>query len=116
METEPTAESIAPESEEEATTPKPNIPDACVDCYKRQREAQPDAEPSCILIDMLAPIEQGITDRNREAKKVAYGRVTVWADENNCPAILKERLGGPVYERLNPGQPYRSFNHRGGRR
>jgi hypothetical protein len=99
------------------STPKPATPEACVECYKRQRKAEPKAKPGCILIDKLAPIGQGITDRNREGKKVAFGQVTVWADKNNCPAILKERLGGPVYESLNAntGRSFRSFNHRGSR-
>jgi hypothetical protein len=64
---------------------------------------------------MLTPIGRGITDRNREAKKVAFGQAIVWADGNNCPSILKERLGRTVYEELNQGRPYRSFNHRGSR-
>jgi len=47
-------------------------PKTCAECFERQQTANPDTEPSCTLIDELAPISQGITDRNRGAKGVAF--------------------------------------------
>ena len=88
------------------------LPAACEACYKRQQAAQPDVEPSCILDNTLAPLGEGVTAQNQEAKAATFGQVMIWAVGSNCPEILKARLGHQTYEKIRPGRPFRLFNNR----
>jgi hypothetical protein len=84
---------------------KASTPDACVDCFRRQLEAQPDAEPSCILQDKM-----GAINPNTDRAKLEFGRTIGWAEGNNCPDERIESLGQAIFGALHNGQ---RFIHRG---